>query len=63
MIGMTRVFAALAILDRHAFAFRIDVPNIEIEAFAATNAEPPDVINSVKEGVMFFVCLTARCPI
>ena len=35
-------FAAFALVDDHSFAFFIEVPNIEIDEFAATNTEPPE---------------------
>ncbi len=35
-------FAAFTFVDGHAFAFHIDVPNIEMGEFVATNTEPPE---------------------
>ncbi len=40
--GNDPCFAAFALVDGHPFAFRIEVPNIEIDEFAATNAEPSE---------------------
>ena len=34
-------FAAFTLLNRHAFALHIEVTDIELDAFAATNAQPP----------------------
>ena len=42
MMGMTRVLPPLPLLNGHPFAFFIEVPNIEMDKFAATNAEPPE---------------------
>ena len=38
-------FAAFTFMDRHAFAFHINVSNIEMDEFVATNAEPPEGFN------------------
>ena len=40
--GNDPCFAAFALVDGHAFALCIAVPNIEMDEFAATNAEPPE---------------------
>jgi hypothetical protein len=33
-------FAAFALLDNHSFALNIEVTDIELDEFAATNAQP-----------------------
>src|SRR5712692_1304852 len=40
--GNDTSFATFAFMDRHPFAFNIDVPHVEIDEFTATNAEPPE---------------------
>ena len=35
-------FATLALADGYPFAFFVEVPHIEIDELAATNAEPPE---------------------
>jgi hypothetical protein len=35
-------FTAFALLNRHAFAFNIEIPDIELEEFATANAQPPE---------------------
>jgi hypothetical protein len=34
-------FATFALLNRHVFAFHIEVANIELDEFATTNTQPP----------------------
>jgi hypothetical protein len=40
--GNDPCFAAFALVEDYPFAFFIEVPNIEIDEFATTNAEPPE---------------------